>query len=130
MDIYDEQPDQELKNEILDNKELRDQELENYKRDKDQQPQTEEGSPVETETELREVENLPIDDGEFTGTLDKNGEPVQGKFTFSDGSTYEGTFTKDGNFKEGKLVDKDNIQEGTWNDDESFTGTFTDVNTL
>ena len=77
MDIYDEQPDQELKNEILDNKEVRDREL-NLR--KEQSIETETTPEVDTDTEEPIIEETPVveETAEVEQTLE---DTLRDKFT-------------------------------------------------
>ena len=85
-------------------------------------------------TDVREeVENLVMDEGVFTGTINsETKEPIKGKIIFADGDTYEGDFNNDGTFNQGKYIDRDEnldiieTRDGVWNNDDTFSGTITD----
>ena len=149
MDIYDEQPDEETKKEILENKEVRDRELELLKQQREEDAaaldvnqnqipdviETKEESPMgPQERPVEEVENLQIEDGLFTGTIDPNSrQPIEGKMVFDDGDIYQGSFTEGGDFDEGYYLDFDEEQgnfelEGKW-DRGLFNGTRTNMET-
>ena len=83
---------------------------------------------TQLERELAKVGSIPFQDGEYTGETNEDGFPEgKGKMVYDDGDVYEGTF-ENGEFKTGTYTDAQTgeTRSGTWVGGNQFNGTITD----